>query len=199
MSPEAPDVLEQSRERVRQAHEILGRLRLFERWQEFGSPVLVGAVACELALAPDIDVEIYCDTPRIEDGFTVLRDCAMLDEVRKARFGNHLDDADEGLYWRLDYRAADGTDWKIDMWALARDHPGPCAAQLVRPLRDALTPETRRTILELKSLMQRGAIPRCPSIDIYRAVIDGGLRSGSDLSEWVAAHPRNDLTFWQPG
>ncbi|MEU7141916.1 hypothetical protein ABZ942_20860 [Nocardia sp. NPDC046473] len=194
-----PDVLEQSRQRIRQAHEILTRLRLFERWQAFGTPILVGAMACELAMAPDIDIEIYCDAPCIEDGFTVLRDCAVLDNVRKARFGNHLNDPDEGLYWRLDYRATDGTDWKIDMWMLRRDHPGPCAAQLVAPLRAALTPEIRRTILELKSLMQTGTIPRCPSIDIYRAVIDGGLHSDADLAKWLAVHPRDQLTFWKPG
>ncbi|MFB8280054.1 hypothetical protein [Nocardia colli] len=195
---EVPDVLEQCRQRIQQAHEILTRLSLFERWQAFGTPVLVGAVAYELAMAPDIDIEIYCDTPDIRDGFTVLRDCAVDENVRKARFGNHLDDEDQGLYWRLDYRAPDGTDWKIDMWALRRDHPGPCAAQLVAPLRAALTPERRRTILELKSLIQTGAIPHCPSIDIYRAVLDGGVRSSADLPQWLAAHPRDHLTFWKP-
>lgn len=59
-------VLEQSRQRAEQAHEILAQLRLFERWSAFGAPVLVGAVAYELAMAPDIDMEIYCDEPRIE-------------------------------------------------------------------------------------------------------------------------------------
>lgn len=196
--PSPPDVLEQSLQRTRQAHEILSRLRLFERWQAFGTPVLVGAVAFDLAMAPDIDIEIYCDAPRIQDGFTVLRDCAVLDNVRKARFGNYLDDPDEGLYWRLDYRTPDGTDWKIDMWMLRRDHSGPGAEQLVAPLRAALTPERRRTILELKSLIHTGAIPHQPSIDIYRAVIDGGLLSSADLAAWLAAHPRDHLTFWKP-
>lgn len=135
---------------------------------------------------------------RIEDGFTVLRDCAICENVRKARFGNYLNEADQGLYWRLDYRADDGTDWKIDMWLLRRDHPGPCAAHLVEPLQATLTPQTRRTILELKSLIQTGSIPRYPSIDVYRAVIDGGINSSTGLSEWLASHPRDDLTFWKP-
>ncbi|MGX1774088.1 hypothetical protein ACWIGW_18395 [Nocardia brasiliensis] len=193
-----PDAVAQSACRGRQAHEILDTLRLFERWQDFGTPVLVGAVAYELAIAPDIDIEIYCDSPQIEHGFAVLQDCARIDGVRNARFGNHLDDPDEGLYWRLGYRGSDGTDWKIDMWALRRDHPGPCAAQLVAPLRAALTPRTRRTILELKSLVQTGAIAEQRSIDIYRAVLDGGISSGADLSAWVRDNPRDPLTFWRP-
>ncbi|HLG78205.1 MAG TPA: hypothetical protein VKX46_17450 [Ktedonobacteraceae bacterium] len=193
------DVLDQTEQRLQKAQEILRQLQLFERWQVFGAPILVGAVAYGLAMAPDIDMEIYCDVPRIEDGFTVLRDCALHPNVRKARFGNYLNEADEGLYWRLIYRTDEGTDWKIDMWSLPRDHPGPCAAQLIEPLRQALTPETRRAILELKALMQNGSIPRYPSIDIYRAVIDGGVRTSAQLEAWLELHPRNVLTFWKPG
>lgn len=193
------DVFEQSEQRLRQAQEILAQLRLFERWQVFGTPVLVGAVAYGLAMAPDIDLEIYCDVPHIEDGFAVLRDCALHPKVRKAHFGNYLVEADEGLYWRLIYRTDEGTDWKIDMWSLRPDHPGPCAAQLVEPLREALTPETRRAILELKALIQAGSIPHHASIDVYRAVIDGGVQTSAQLEAWLEAHPRPFLTFWKPG
>jgi hypothetical protein len=192
------DALHQAEQRLRQAREILTQLRLFERWQVFGTPILVGAQAYELAMAPDIDIEIYCDMPRIEDGFTVLQECALNPNVRKAHFGNYLKEVDKGLYWKLIYRTDEGTDWKIDMWALPRDHPGPCAAHLVKPLREALTPATRRTILELKALMQIGSLPRHPSIDIYRAVIDGGVQTGVQLEAWLEAHPRNFLTFWKP-
>ncbi|MEV4239134.1 MULTISPECIES: hypothetical protein [unclassified Nocardia] len=193
-----PDAVEQSRQRTQQAHEILARLRLLEHWRAFGTPVLVGALAYELAMAPDIDIEIYCDEPRIEDGFAVLRECALHPDVRNARFGNHLTDADEGLYWRLGYHADDGTEWKIDMWSLRRDHPGPRSADLIDPIRAALTPEARRTILELKALIQAGSIPQRPSIDIYRAVIDGGIRSSTELSPWLEAHHRDGLVFWKP-
>lgn len=193
------DVLEQCNQRLRTAHTILMELQLFERWQAFGTPILVGAVAYELAMAPDIDMEIYCDEPRIEDGFTILRDCALHPNVRQAHFSNQLNEADEGLYWRLIYRDDDETEWKIDMWSLRRDHPGPCAAQLVEPLRDALTNERRRAILKLKMQMQTRKIVRHPSIDIYRAVIDGNVRTPVQLEAWLEQHPRPFLTFWKPG
>lgn len=193
------DVLDITEQRIQTAHEILAQLQLFERWQVYGTPILVGAVAYELAMAPDIDIEIYCAMPRIEDGFVVLRDCALHPNVRKARFGNYLNQEDEGLYWRLIYCTDDDTEWKIDMWSLHHNHPGPCATQLVEPLRQALTPETRRAILELKALMQSDSIPRHPSIDIYRAVIDGGVRTSAQLEAWLELHPRTFLTFWKPG
>ncbi len=192
------DALDRATQRLHQAHEILAQLQLLERWRVFGTPVLVGAVAYELAMARDIDLEIYCDVPRIEDGFVVLRDCALHPNVRKAHFGNHLDKADEGLYWRLIYRGEDDANWKIDMWSLRHDHPGPCARHLVEPLRQALTPETRCVILELKAQIQDGLLPHHPSIDIYRAVIDGEVRTSAQLEMWLEQNPRDFLTFWKP-
>jgi hypothetical protein len=192
------DVLDRAAQCLHQAHVILTQLQLLERWQAFGSPVLVGAVAYDLAIAADIDMEIYCDMPRIEDGFVVLRDCALHPNVLKTSFGNYLVEADEGLYWRLIYRTDDGTDWKIDMWSMRRDHPGPCARDLVKPLRQALTPETRTAILELKAKIQDGLAPPQPSIDIYRAVLDGGVRTSEQLEMWLEQNPRDVLTFWKP-
>ncbi len=87
-------VLERAEQRSQCAHHILSQLQLFERWRAFGTPTLVGAVAYGLAIAPDIDLEIDCDEPRIEDGFVVLRDCALHPNVRNARFGNDLKDPD---------------------------------------------------------------------------------------------------------
>ncbi len=62
------DVLERAEQRLQRARHILSQLQLFERWRAFGTPTLVGAVAYGLAIAPDIDLEIDCDEPRIEDG-----------------------------------------------------------------------------------------------------------------------------------
>ena len=144
-------------------------------------------------------MEIYCDVPCIEDGFTILRDSALRPNVRQTHFGNYLDAVDEGLYWQIIYRDDDKTEWKIDMWSLRRDHSGPCATELVEPLCKALTMERRLAILELKSATQAGTIQRYPSIDIYRAVIDGNVRTSEQLETWLAQHPRPYLTFWKPG
>ncbi len=92
------DALARAAQRLQVAYDILDRLQLFERWRPFGNPILVGAVAYELVVAPDIDMEIYCDEPRIEDGFTVLRACALQPGTRQARFANELDGPDLGLY-----------------------------------------------------------------------------------------------------
>ena len=101
-------LVQRSRERCRQARAILDELGLIDAWSKFGRPVVVGAVAYELALAPDIDLEIYC--PRLDpaDGFAVLAQAARSPGVREVLFQNHLSDPDKALYWRIDYRDAAG-------------------------------------------------------------------------------------------
>ena len=192
------NVLARAAERLDIAHHILAQLRLMARWGAFGTPVLVGAVAYDLVVAPDIDMEIFCDQPRIEDGFRVLEACALHPQVLKARFSNYLDGPDIGLYWQLRYQHTDGQEWKVDMWSVRRDHPGPLSSALVEPLRRALTDETRRAILEIKEQVLLDPIPRYSSIHLYRAVLDDGIRALAQFRDWFARHQTDERTSWRP-
>lgn len=192
-------ILARAEARRQTALGILAELQLLERWRAFGNPVLVGAAAYGLVVAPDIDLEIYCAAPRIEEGFEVLRTCALHPAVRKARFANELDGADRGLYWQLRYRHTDGEDWKIDMWSVAHDHPGPTSTSLVTPLIQALTAETRLAILEIKGRLLLEPQPPCGSIHIYRAVLDDNIRTFAQFTAWLKLNPTDRLTDWKPG
>jgi hypothetical protein len=184
--------------RLHVAQHILAQLHLVERWSAFGDPVLVGAVAYGLVVAPDIDVEIFCDEPKIEDGFEVLGACALCPRVRKARFANKLDEPDMGLYWQLRYLHENGQEWKVDMWSMRRDHPGPLSAALVEPMKQALIDETRQTILELKEQILLDPTLQCGSIHVYRAVLDDGIRNVEQLKNWLEHNQADMLTTWKP-
>ena len=184
--------------RLRTAHHILDQLQLVEKWSAFGSPNLVGAVAYGLVVAPDIDIEIFCDRPKIEDGFEVLRGCALHPRVLKARFANKLNEPDMGLYWQLRYQYEDGEEWKIDMWSMAHDHPGPTSTSLVEPMKQALTDETRQTILELKEQALLDPLLQCGSIHIYRAVLDDGIYSLEQFKTWLEHNQTDGLIVWKP-
>lgn len=188
---------QRSRERCRQARAILDELGLIASWSRFGRPVVVGAVAYELVLDPDIDLEIYC--PRLDpaDGFAVLARAARCPGMREGHFENHLSDPDKALYWRIDYRDAVGEAWKIDMWSAPDDYPLPRGEHLVGPLRRALTPELREAILRLKSWRKAAGVSFL-SIDLYRAVVDGGVRQPEDLALWLSANTTGVLTDWAP-
>lgn len=191
-------VFSRAADRLRIAQYILADLQLLEKWRTFGKPIVVGAVAYGLVVAPDIDIEIFCDEPKIQDGFVVLRDCALHPRIRKARFANELDGPDQGLYWQLRYQHANGQEWKIDMWSMQHSHPGPCSAALVEPMKQSLTDETRQAILELKEQALLDVTLHCGSIHIYRAVLDDNIRSLEQFRMWLERNPATGLIAWTP-
>ncbi len=192
-------ILSRAETRKRIAECILGELDLMNRWNRFGTCNVVGAVAYNLVVAPDIDMEIFCPAPRIEDGFEVLKACAIHPRVVRARFWNALGPPHFGLYWRIDYDY-EGEHWKIDMWSMAESYSEPCGTHLTEPMRRALTREYRETILRLKEAVRADDTLECPSIQIYRAVLDDDVATFEELRGWLPRHPLTGVvTGWKPG
>ena len=192
------DVLERAEKRRQVAESILADLQLLQKWQRFGRPVIVGALAYDLMVDPDIDMEVYCPSLEIEHGFQVLGECAFNPGVTRARFSNELSGRDQALYWQLRYRTQDGTEWKIDMWSAPEDYHLPRGEHFVEPMKKALTPETRTAILELKKKRCVDPALQCPSIDLYRAVLDDGVRTDGELRDWLKGNETGALTEWKP-
>ena len=193
------DILERAARTRQQAQAILSDLGLLEKWRRFGRPVLVGAVSFDLAVAPDIDMEVYCPELRIEHGFQVLTECALNPRVTAAQFLNALSSPDKALYWQLRYRTDDGTEWKIDMWSAPEDYDLPRGEDFVQPMKESLTDETRQAILALKEARAEGHLSKGLSIDLYRAVLDGGVRTPDDFQQWLQSNQTGVLTDWRPG
>ena len=191
------DVLVEAEQRQATAFVILEKLRLFERWSIVGRPVLVGAAAYGLIVTPDIDLEIFCRGDPIETGFGVLSACAAVPGTTKARFSNRLQEQDEGIYWQIRHRH-DDEEWKIDMWTLREDHPGPLSTSMVEPMRAALTVETRCTMLKLKHALALRPELSCGSIHLYQAVLDHGVTTMAEFQTWQADHDTASLTTWTP-
>lgn len=174
---------------------IVQDLGLLTRWAAHGRVHLVGAVALDLVVEPDIDLEIYSAAPDIGRGFTVLAPLAAFPGVRRARFTNTLDTADPGLYLQLQYERGDLT-WKIDMWYLAEDYPGPRGHELTGPLLSVLTPLTRDRILAIKEAA-RERDEQVQGIRVYQAVLDEGVTDYAGFQTWAASTP-GGLTHWTP-
>ncbi len=192
------NVIQRAQHRRQTAEAILRDLDLMSRWRQFGRPVLVGALSFDLAVAPDIDMEVYCPELKIEHGFEVLRECALNARVTSALFLNALNTPDQALYWQLKCRGDDGAEWKIDMWSAPEDYPLPRGEHFVGPMQQALTPETRMAILTLKEARAAGELPGFLSIDLYRAVIDDGVRTTDQWRQWQQTHETGVLTAWKP-
>ncbi|RPI30061.1 MAG: hypothetical protein EHM70_14820 [Chloroflexota bacterium] len=196
-TPQEDDILARAEKRCRQARQALDSLGLMERWSPYGKPVLVGAVRYGLAVAPDIDLEIYSENPQISHGFEVMAAVAQLPGVWKIRYSNELDRADQGLYWQIRFRMDDGEVWKVDNWLLAENHPqAHWNERLALALDRALTPETRRAILTIKEALsgQEGV----HGIDIYQAVLERGVRSPESFLDWLRTKPTEPFNYWMP-
>ncbi|MCP2341968.1 hypothetical protein [Actinomadura rupiterrae] len=177
------------------ALEIVRDLELARRWSAVGDHRLVGSVALDLVVEPDIDMETYTAAPTVEAGWSVLSSLAVLPGVRRAKFTNALDQPDQGLYFQLQYELADVL-WKIDMWLLPTDHPGPRGCDLVNPMLQALTPTTRDRILAIKEAAYAEAVP-LQGIRVYQAVLDAGVATYPEFRTWSADIP-DALTPWRP-
>jgi len=201
MSPLAvpPGVLVRAAARRRRALELATDLEVVSRWSSVGRVVLVGAVAYDLVVSPDLDFEVFTDgTPSVRGGFELLANLAEHPRVRAARFRNALTAPDRGLYWQIRCVDDDGEEWKVDLWTLSADHPGPLSAWLVEPMRRVLDDELRTAILLLKEARAAGTTRPVASIDIYRAVIDGGARTPEELERYVGPDYQPRLTTWVP-
>jgi len=198
MVPNRLSLIKYSLNVQKESHKILDSLGLFQLWEQFsGQPFLVGALAYGLALAPDIDMEIYFLEPRISDGFEVLKASALKPGCTAVRFRNEIQSPDMGYYWQVRYQSHTGQLWKIDMWSVHSDHPGPTSRDMIVPMKNALDEDRRMVILELKHTLMQNSLIKCPSIYLYQAVISDGVRTMSGLEKWMAGRDITAINDWR--
>lgn len=181
-----------------EAHKVIKSLNLMTLWRQAGGdPYLVGALAYYLALSPDIDMEIFCENPKIDDGFKVLNSCAHEPGCLEVSFRNELEGPDQGYYWQVKYQHPNGHLWKIDMWSVRLDHPGPTSRDMIAPMRQALDKEKRQVILSIKQAVIKDPNVACPSIFLYQAVLADAVRNYKDLLSWLSNHDIKGINDWR--
>jgi hypothetical protein len=100
-------ILEQAKQNILTANQILDELNLLDLWSVVGEPIVVGAVAYNLIINPDIDLEIYCSKPEAIAGFSILMNCVKNQNVIEVKYANHLNDEDKGIYYQIKYKHYD--------------------------------------------------------------------------------------------
>ncbi|PZT70331.1 hypothetical protein DN402_33325 [Streptomyces sp. SW4] len=172
-------------------------LRLGELLAEVGTPAVVGSAALGLMVRRDLDVDVAC--ARLDDATVAAvaaagARLATHPSVRLVTFRNDRgpwnqepDAYPDGLYLGVECRSPAGHIWTVDIWCV--DEPGrqPSTAHLTT-LRPRLTDETRAVIVDIKKAWahrpEYGTAVR--SYDVYRAVLDDGVRGPADFAAWLA-------------
>ncbi len=191
------DLLENARILQCSAYDVIEKIELLANWRKIGKPELVGSMCFGLMGSHNIDLEVYTEAPDIREGFDVIKEIAACPGIEKIEYMNFMGTSDPGLYWRIDYRDGKGDLWDIDNWLVPYSHPNAGqAGSLAKTMEQALTDETRLAILEIKS--QRTKDSGARGIDIYRAVIEHGIRGYEDFCKWLANNQCEGIDTWLP-
>ncbi|MFD7907655.1 hypothetical protein ACFV4G_36160 [Kitasatospora sp. NPDC059747] len=195
-----PNQLVQQQDELQvEADEVNKDLGLDELLGRLGDPVRVGSAALGLMVRRDLDVTVVC--PRLDAGVHeavagIGARLAMHERVRQVRFRNDTGawNTDpgypDGLYLGLDYRSPRGHKWSLDIWFVDEPERQPDLAHL-RTLPQRLTAEAREAILLIKHAWaespEYGRSVR--SWDVYRSVLDDGVRTVAGFDQWRAGGP----------
>jgi hypothetical protein len=174
-----------------EAEEVYRDLGLGTHLAAIGRPVGVGSAALGLMVRRDLDVTTACpalDPSTVRAVAELGARLAQHPRVRSVRIrddtGHWNTDPDypDGMYLGVEYRATAGHDWTLDLWFVDEPDRQPDLAH-ARDLPPRLDDTTRAAILAIKQ-----ARTGVPGIDVYRAVLDAGVRNPEDFDRWQTSN-----------
>lgn len=193
------DILELAQQNQQAAREILEHCGIIPAWERIGATVyLVGSLASGLlAKNRDIDLHIYTAQLDIAESFSVMQELAQRLHFKEVHYGNLIHTEEECMEWHALYEDRETNLWKFDMIHIRKGsrYDG-VVERVTEAVRKRLTPEIRRTILQIKFDVPDGVL--IPGIEIYRAVFDGDVRSYAELQQWCKAYPLMNSLDWLP-
>jgi hypothetical protein len=190
-------VEEREAARRRHALDLLEELHVVERLSVLGPVEVTGAVRHRLVVDRDIDMDVTVDELDAGACFAAIGEIATDPRVLRIVYRNDAS-AFGWLAFDITCSDADGNAWIIELYVST-----PAASffgwtsELARLLEGVLTPDQRHAILELKEALVGDAEYR--SMDVYRAVVDDGVRGTDDFLRWRPEHGSAKLARWLPG
>lgn len=193
------DILTLAEQNRQAAWEIVEDTGIVRAWERIGATVnLVGSLRSGLIMKNrDIDMHIYTDRLSIRDSFSVMQELAERLPLKEIQYKNGIETEEECIEWHALYDDKAGNTWKFDLIHIRK---GSKYDGTVERVTDAiirkLTPEIRRTILQIKYEVPDGVL--IPGIEIYQAVFTGRVKSYEELEQWRKSHPLTDSLDWLP-
>lgn len=178
------------RNRLR-AEEVIRDSRLAEIWRSVGAEVRqVGSLRSGLLMKHrDIDFHIYSSPLRLEESFAAMAQLAADPAVGRIECRNLLATDEACVEWHATYRDRDGDEWQLDMIHIVRGSRYDGYFERVADrIAAALTPVTRRAILQLK--YDTPDEVKIAGIEYYVAVLRDGVRTYDAFAE-CGVHTRS--------
>ena len=183
---------------LKKALQVIEKSCVRQAWESIGATVnQVGSMAMGLLMKHrDIDFHIYTDKLDIAESFKVIQKICANPAVRSMEYRNLADTEEACLEFHVRFML-DDEEWQIDMIQILKGSQfDGYFEHVAQRIKEVLTPETRRTILELKYLTPDNE--HIMGIEYYQAVISDGIRSYQEFIQWRKNHPVNGIVNWCP-
>ena len=169
-----------------------------QAWEAIGATVNpVGSMAMGLLMKHrDIDFHIYTEKLDIAESFGVMKKICSNPAVTRMEYRNLADTEEACLEFHV-WFMLDNEEWQIDMIQILKGSQfDGYFERVAERIKAVLTPEIRRTILELKYLTPDDE--HIMGIEYYQAVIADDVRTYPEFLQWRANHPANGIVSWCP-
>ena len=180
------------------ALQVIEKSGVRQAWESIGATVnQVGSLAMGLLMKHrDIDFHIYTDKLDTAESFKVLQKICANPAVVRMEYRNLADTEEACLEFHV-WFMLDNEEWQIDMIQILKGSQfDGFFEHIAERIKAVLTPETRRTILELKYLTPDNE--HIMGIEYYQAVIADGIRTYPEFLQWRKTHPANGIINWCP-
>ena len=187
-----------ARNNLEKALQVIERSGVRQAWESIGAVVnQVGSMAMGLLMKHrDIDFHVYTDKLDADKSFAVMRKICADPAVTRMEYRNLADTGEACLEFHV-WFMLDDEEWQIDMIQILKGSQfDGYFERVAQRIKAVLTPETRRTILELKYLTPDDE--HIMGIEYYQAVIADGVRIYPEFIQWRRNHPADGIVEWCP-
>lgn len=186
-------------EKIKQAHKIIKEAKIIDAWESIGAKVnLIGSVKSGLLMKNrDIDFHIYSDSLDITESFKAIMKIAENPSIKRVEYNNLADTEEKCIEWHAWYLNSNNDLWQIDMIHILKGSAfDGYMEKVTQRVIEALTPELRKTILQLK--YDTPDTEKIPGIEYYKAVLKDNISSYQELSEWRKKNSTGGIVEWMP-
>ena len=180
------------------ALQVIEKSNVRQVWESIGAEVhQVGSMAMGLLMKHrDIDFHIYTGELNISESFKVIQILCANPSVTRMEYRNLADTAEACLEFHI-WFMLENEEWQLDMIQILKGSQFDGYFENVAARINAvLTPETRRTILELK--YHTPDDEHIMGIEYYQAVIEDNVKTYPEFLQWRSKHPATGIVTWCP-
>ena len=180
------------------ALQVIEKSGVRQAWEAIGATVnQVGSMAMGLLMKHrDIDFHIYTDNLDFAESFGVIQEICANPAVTRMEYRNLADTEEACLEFHV-WFMLDDEEWQIDMIQILKGSQfDGYFERVAQRIKEVLTPETRRTILELKYLTPDHE--HIMGIEYYQAVIADNVKTYPEFIQWRSKHPVTGIVTWCP-